>query len=60
MSAQGRGGEFALGVCVWIVWAFVIAQLMSGYDKEVRLIVATAASVLTIYLFNRFAPKKPD
>jgi hypothetical protein len=53
----------ALGVCVWIVWMFIILQMMDPNRIEndiFAMIVALAATVLSIYLFNRLAPKRSD
>jgi hypothetical protein len=50
-------------VCVWIVWMFIIMGLMhpnSVREELLAAVVASAATILTIYLFNRFAPKRPN
>jgi hypothetical protein len=58
-----------LGICVWVIWMFIVAELMPRWDRDLdrdlaslilAMIVALAATVLTIYVFNRFTRQKSD
>jgi hypothetical protein len=57
-------------VCVWIVWVFIIGVVMDVWwfvvwevvdpprDTFLAGIIAAAATVLSVWLFKRLAPKR--
>ena len=52
--------SFGLGVCVWISWLFIVFTVADpkGEAAIAAIIFIVAATILTVYVFHRLAPKK--